>query len=463
MSSGIATVAYGFVILALFLLDRDSKTQVSSALWIPMAWLWISASRPVTQWLGAASAEETVDKVHEGSPLDLLIFAGLLAAGLMALFARRRLVGTFLRENWPLLVLILYCGVSVLWSDYSFVAFKRWIKACGSLVMVLVVLTDPDPAAAVKRLLSRSGFLLIPLSIMLIKYYPNLGVSYSPWTGTSYFGGVSTGKNGLGFVCLIFGLGSLWRVVEVLRCGELSRKTGPLIAHGAVLLMTLWLFRMADSATSLACFLGGGVLIAVTSLPGLIRKQTLVHLLVGTVLVLAFYGLILNPGMGAVEAVGRDSTLTGRTELWAQVLSWPGDPLFGRGFSSFWLGDRLEYFWRTIWWHPRQSHNGYIDAFLNLGWTGVTLLAFIMAWGYQNVIGWFRRDPEAGRLRLAYFVIALLYNMTESVFFEVHPVWIAFLLAIAVIPEPSRLEGRFYPSTRMAPSATTGSASAVMM
>jgi O-antigen ligase len=441
MSSSVATIAYSFLILVLFVLDRDRKSHVSSALWIPMAWLCISASRTVAQWL-AVGPEESLDQVSEGSPLDSVIFAGLIAAGLMVLFARGRLARTFLRENWPLLVLFSYCGVSILWSDFPLVSFKRWIKASGNLVVILVVLTDPDPAAAVKRLLARSGFLLIPLSMLLIKYYPSLGRSYSPWSGMAYYNGVSTGKNGLGFVCLIFGLGSVWRVLAVFRGAESSRKAGPLIAHGAVLLLTLWLFRMANSATSMACFLAGAVLIAVTSLPGLVRKQTGVHFLVGAILIGAFYGLILSPGSGAVEQLGRDSTLTGRTELWAQLISWPGDRIFGCGFSSFWLGERLKFFWETNWWHPKQSHNGYIEVLLNLGWTGVTMLTFVMAWGYQNVLGWFRRDEQAGGLRLAYFVVAILYNLTEATFFEIHPVWLAFLLAVTVVPDSLRSEGR---------------------
>ena len=45
----------------------------------------------------------------------------------------------------------------------------------GDLAMVLVVLTDPDPKLAFKRLLTRAGFLLVPLSVLLIKYYPELG------------------------------------------------------------------------------------------------------------------------------------------------------------------------------------------------------------------------------------------------------------------------------------------------
>lgn len=440
MPQAVATVVYGSLILALVLLDRDRKSRVSPALWIPVAWVSICASRMVSQWFAVTPAMESPDQYLEGSPLDRFVLTGLLAAGVVVLLARGRRAGTVLRANGPILLFFLYCAVSVLWSDYPDVAFKRWTKALGDIVMVLVVLTDPDPSAAVKRLLARSGFLLTPLSVLLIKYYPEIGRSYNPWTWTPYLTGVATGKNGLGFVCLVFGLASLSRVLETTRADGGPRRVGPLIAHGTLVAMTLWLFWKADSATSLACFLIGGGLIGVMSLPGLARKPSAVHLLTGAVLLLSVSTLFLNAGTGIVEAMGRDTTLTGRTALWDKALDMTVDPLFGAGFESFWLGKRLAKFWRIYWWRPNQAHNGYLEVFLNLGWTGVALLSLVMAWGYRNVGSALRRDPEAGRLRLAYFVVAAVYNLTEAAFKATHLVWIAFLLAVTIVPEPSRQE-----------------------
>src|SRR5271167_3765684 len=117
MSSSTAASLCAFLVLTLFLLERDSTSRVSSALWIPVVWLSICASRWVSQWLGGV-AGDTPEHALEGNPLDALIFSGLLAAGLMVLVARRRRVRVFLRANVPLLIFLAYCGVSVLWSDY---------------------------------------------------------------------------------------------------------------------------------------------------------------------------------------------------------------------------------------------------------------------------------------------------------------------------------------------------------
>ena len=114
-------------------------------------------------------------------------------------------------------------------------------------------------------------------------------------------------------------------------------------------------------------------------------------------------------------------------------------PWVGTGFESFWLGERAKALWETHWWHPNEAHNGYLEIFLTLGWVGVALLGFVMAWGYRNVVRSLRLSPELSRLRLAYFTVAVLYNMTEAGFKVMHPVWITFLLAIiATPPEGSR-------------------------
>src|SRR5207253_708166 len=142
MPQGIATVVFVVGILGLFLLDRDRESRTSPAIWIPVVWVSIGASRMVSEWLGAAPTLESPDKYLDGSPLDRLVLSALLAAGLMVLLARGQRTGMFLRANGPLLLFFLYGAVSVLWSDYPDVAFKRWTKALGNLVMVLIVLTD---------------------------------------------------------------------------------------------------------------------------------------------------------------------------------------------------------------------------------------------------------------------------------------------------------------------------------
>ena len=99
---------------------------------------------------------------------------------------------------------------------YPDVGFKRWVKAVGDFVMVLIVVSDRDPSVAIRRLLTRTGFLLIPLSVLMIKYYPDLARYYDRWDWSTYYSGVTTNKNALGVICLLFGLASVWQFLAAL-------------------------------------------------------------------------------------------------------------------------------------------------------------------------------------------------------------------------------------------------------
>ena len=435
----IATLVCALGILGLFLLNRERKTRSSWALLLPFFWLLIAGSRNVGEWL--ESGNPTSGDVYvEGNALDRNLLTVVIAAGVVVLFQRREKIGMFLRANWPLLIYFFYCGVSLLWSDYPFVGFKRWIRAWGDVVMVLIVLTERDWLASRRRLYAWTAFVLIPASILLIRYYPELGRAYG-LDGTLFWTGVGKNKNELGLICLVFGLPSVARLIDIYKGREGPGKTRALIAHVAIVVMTMYLLHVANSATSLACLgLGVGILL-LTSWRPVIRRPALIHVIVASMLLFTFSSLFLNIGSGVVENLGRNSTLTGRTELWAHALKLVENPVFGAGYESFWVGSRLEQM-RAFAMGVNQAHNGYLEIYLNLGWVGVTLLALVIVTGYRNVVAAFRRDPGPARLMLAYFVVAMAYNFTEGAFKFRNPVWISFLLAIMYIPQLASLKVR---------------------
>jgi exopolysaccharide production protein ExoQ len=439
--AGLATIVFAAGILGLFLLDRDPNTRTSKALWIAVIWLSLAGSRSLGQWIGALHGESVADTASvaavytEGSPTDRLVYSGLLLAGLVVLVARRQRVLGILRRNWPLVAFSLYCALSIVWSDYPDVAFKRWIKSLGDFVMVLVVLSDRERYAAVKRVLAWTGFLLIPASILLIKFYPSLGRGYNPWVWTPYYIGVTTNKNELGRISLLLGVAFLWRFLIAWRSEKLNMtRTRQLIAFGSCLAMVSWLLWMAHSMTSLFCFLMAASLLVATSFGTVIRRPWVVHAMMFAILAVSAGTLFLDLGSGILTTIGRDPTLTGRTDIWKLVLGMTGNPLLGTGFESFWLGPRLAKMWNLYWWHPREAHNGYIDLFLSLGWLGLVLFAIVLVTGYRTVAAAFRRNAEEGKLRLAFFVVALAYNFAESAFGTLSTVWICFLLATVSVP-----------------------------
>ena len=427
-------------IAGLFWLERERKTCTSAGLWIPVVWLLISGSRPVSAWLHLTPPTDHPDAYLEGSPIDRIVLTVLLALGLIALIKRGQQVARVLRANGPILLFFTYCAVSTTWSDYPEVAFKRWIKALGDLVMVTIVVSDVDPSAAVRRLLTRVSFLLLPLSVLLVKYYPDLGRGYTYFTWTPFYTGVSTDKNGLGLLCLVCGLGGLWQFLDVLQTRDMPHRRRRLMAQGAVLAMVLWLLSIANSVTSISCFVSGGIFIVMTRLFAWSRKPAVIHATVFGVMLLSIFAVFIAPASGLLESLGRNPTLTGRTDIWAHVIPLNSNPLLGTGYESFWLGDRLAKMWSIYWWHPNEAHNGYLEIFLNLGWIGVALLCLLLATGYRNIFAAYRCDPETGRVRLAYFVAAVLYSFSEAGFRELTPIWLFFLLAVIAIPTSSITE-----------------------
>src|SRR5262249_8826374 len=156
-----------------------------------------------SRWMNLRSSASVTDQMLDGNPVDRVVFTGLLLLGLIILVSRKQQVVKILQSSGPILLFLAYCLVSFLWSDFPGVAFKRWNKALGDWVMVMVVLTDPRPIAALKRLLSITTYTLIPLSILFIKYYPDIGRNYGRWLGEVHYLGVTTDKNTLGAICLL--------------------------------------------------------------------------------------------------------------------------------------------------------------------------------------------------------------------------------------------------------------------
>lgn len=434
MSPSLAACLFVLGIFILFGSDREPKARTSPTIWLPIIWLLISGSRPISSWLGRTSTI-TPEQYLEGSPLDAGIYALLLFSAVVLLIGRRRIVARVLQRNWLIVIFVLYCAISIAWSDFPGVALKRWIKSLGDYAMVLIVLTQHDCAGAIKHVFARVAFILLPLSILFIKYYPSLGRAYSlHWDGTQFFVGVADTKNMLGMTCMVFGFAAVWRILHTWsKPGRGRAKI--LVVHSILVAMAIWLLILSDSKTSLSCFVLTSGLIAAHTFSKVVRRHVVLHMLVAAVILCCFSVLFLGIGGGALEDMGRNPTLTGRTDIWAVLLSARTNPVFGTGFESFWLGQRLAYVWSfQIVDGITEAHDGYLEFYLNLGWVGVAFLAGLLWIGYRNILRLIKRDPEAGRLRLGLFVIAVVYNFTESGFRSTNLVWIALIFAITALP-----------------------------
>ena len=118
------------------------------------------------------------------------------------------------------------------------------------------------------------------------------------------------------------------------------------------------------------------------------------------------------------------------------MLPFAVNPWVGAGYENFWIGERINRIVATLGAGLNQAHNGYIEIYLNIGWVGLALLGIVILSGYWNILRGLRTDPEMGRLKLAFFLICLIYNFTEASFKMMSPVWITFLWAVMGTPKP---------------------------
>jgi O-antigen ligase len=425
MSPLIATILIGIGIIGLFVLDRNGEAQASKALWIPVVYLCICGSRSVSAWLGVNPLDE-VNGVYS-SPIDAAVNLVLLALGLIVLIARRRQSRLLLRRSGAVLLFYSYGLLSVLWSDLPFITFKHWTKGVEDVVMVLIVLTDKNPIMALRRLLTRSGFVLIPLSLLLSRYYPSLGRGWSK-SYEALVIGVTTEKNSLGIICLVFGLGSLWCFLRAYGDRKSAVRSRRLLAHGAMLGIVVWLLEMSHSLTASVSFvLASGVLVLASRLSTR-TKTARVHLIVGAALCIALFPLFVAPTL--VQSLGRDTTFSGRTKIWHILPGLVKNPWLGAGYETFLVGDRLVQLHSIIDKTFQEAHDGYLEVYLNLGWIGVSLFVLLLATGYQKIVAAFRRDPAGGSLRLAFFVAVLIEGLTEASFRMLTLTWFVLLWAI---------------------------------
>ena len=432
MPPSLATLfCFGFV---LWLFRRNSTTtpRLSKALWIPTIWVGIVASRPVGAWLSSGTAGSNFESYLDGSALDRNIFLLLLVAGVFVLARRPVDWRFFWSRNWWLVGYYLFCCLSILWAEYPFVAFKRWIKEVGTLIMILVILTEGFPVAAVRQVFLRSAYLLIPASILVIKYYLEIGRAYNEWTGAPMLCGVTTDKNALGRLSFVSALVLVWTLVQ--RSGSkrwiqhLCRRMPELF----ILLLSGWLLLKADSSTSKGCFAVGIIAFGCVWSNWPRRHPGLAGAAGVSFLLLSFVFLSV-PGCRSVvaENLNRRGDLTDRTEIWAGALALETNPLIGAGYSSVWLTNEGRNLKAKL--QMAHSHNGYLETYLNTGVIGLFLLFGIIGTAGMNAFRSVARGNEWGAIATALFFSCVIYNYTEVGFDNMSLVgFVIWLLAVRV-------------------------------
>jgi exopolysaccharide production protein ExoQ len=415
-------------VTALLVVERRGNASVSPALWLPTCWFLIAGSRPIGRWFGIGG-----QTAADGSQWDRMLLSALMLLAAVVCIKRKLSWLHFLRTNVWVLVLFLYMGVSIVWTDYPSVSFKRWIRSAGPILMAAVILSEQRPLQAAGSILRRCAYILIPTSLILIKYFPNFGRAYGRWNGLEMWTGVTDHKNGLGQLCAVSVIYFVWSlVVRRRKSADTDHENRWVVwADMTVLAVAVYLLvgpgKGAFSATSISTVIVGSV-VCVTLLMMRTWARPLTansEFLVGGLAL--GYLAVGNVVTSAVSQIlGRREDLTGRaTEIWPLVLEAAAlHPVLGTGYGGAW-GLEVGLSRAT---GVDQAHSGYLDLYLELGFVGVVLFAMFIV----SICGKVRREAKQ-QMEWAVFMLALLlvtltYNLAESAFFDVYLASIIFLV-----------------------------------
>jgi exopolysaccharide production protein ExoQ len=423
------------ILFTVYLLWLDVKKSAysSPALWIVVLFMFLAGTREFTAWFNLGGAGHSLEGYMEGSLIDAVVQLVFTLSGLAILFRRNIDWETVVLQNKWVWLYFLFGAISIVWSDFPFISFKRLIKAMGTLVIALVILTDEDPYEALWTVLRRLSILVLPASIILCKYFPELG--RLPHHGNWTYIGITTGKNMLGQLCLISGIYYSWHLL-LNRSGDedgLDQHPSPVFSC-FFLGMIAYLLSLADSATSLVCLIIAICIFLVSRVPEFARRPQ--QYIISGILLLVIIGLLdetFKLRENVLSAIGRDKDLTSRHPMWEDLLSMSTNPLLGSGYESFWLGDNLKYllykYGGII-----QSHNGYLETYLNLGIIGLALMVANIVSGCIKAMNWLEGHYSVGIIRLSIIVTVTLYNWTEASFYGVNNMFLLFFVAAMDVP-----------------------------
>jgi len=435
MSQQAALLGFLLYILWLFVKDARRRAGLSRSLWMVVVWLVIIGSRPVSSWFNFGGEAGSVAEAYDaGNPIERQIYFILIVAGLYSLFKRGLRLREVIQNNKWLFVFFLYWALSIFWSDAPLVAVKRWIKDLGNIVMVLLILTESDPIQAIKAAFVRCAFVLVPLSVLFIKFFSGLGRAYHVWSGEMMYTGVTTHKNSLGSCVMVLGLFVLWDFLDRQQMKPKAKDWAGFITDLSLLGMSAWLLIKAHSATALGCAALGIAVFAGLSLPAVrARAGRLECYAVAGVIVMWLLNSVVDvQKLILVDFLGRDLTLTTRTEVWPMLLHQSDNFLLGAGFNSFWSGDRLEMIYAQL--GIIQAHNGYLETYLNGGLLAVLLLVVLLFSASKSIKYELLSAGNYAKVRMMFLLIAIIYDFTEAAFNKMGLVWFALLLVIIQYP-----------------------------
>lgn len=363
----------------------------------------------VTVWFAV-----TYLPLPEFTALRYLCVLGLLA---ILVLDRNRLAPIFLKA-WPLFTVPILGLLSIGWSPYPGAAIREGI---------LLMLTAITCVSIAGRLTTTQILRAIWLAGIFATIYS------APHMDRFSSGGLYGSKNQFGaqmLFCLLLSLITF-----------LNEKESPLWRMLALPFIPIcFMFQlMADSATSLVFAILGIVALVgvkmfwspVTKVRALPILVIMICLALVLLLALAIWNMPDNQYVAKfLSLVGKDPTLTGRTEIWdiAELVS-AQHPLFGVGLEGFWqyntgMAQTLNELQYRAYGTKLTFHSAFWEVRVHLGLVGLGLFVYYLLWSSLRLfVLWFKD----GSLENSALVIIVVVNVTMA--FTESYLWSTFTTA----------------------------------
>jgi exopolysaccharide production protein ExoQ len=334
-----------------------------------------------------------------------------------------------------MLALVTFLLLSAAWSIDPSSTVRRGVVYLWFIIGTIGVVGSLDGDEAMD-LLGRVCALSAAASIVLLVISPS-----NAWMpDSSGLRGIYPHKNVFGQVMAIGALVSL----HAMRTSNSRRRLSKI----CTLILFTGLTFLSKSSTSLLTIFA---FCAVNSIITIFRQGRIGRIIgVFLIIVLVPAAAIAAWDPNALlEMIGKDPTLTGRTELWSYLLNKIGErPILGWGFRAFWSGHNP-----IVWdiqaklgWTVVSAHNGLLEALLEVGIVGSALFLFLWA---KNVVLALRcintSAKEVAISSLLVCGVVLMVGTTESVLMDPAILTSAFFMTGLMCEKAARR--RRYPTT----------------
>ena len=365
---------------------------------------------------------------------DKLIPLGYLpayaAGALLLVLAPASTLMALVRQPF-LVVLMLIVGVSLFWSTAPDITLRRVIAVYATTLGGVVLgarFRWPDLA----EVFATAFAILAVIAFLMSLAMPSIGVMHELFPGA--WRGVWADKNALGGIMTLgFAILSAAAMLNPSRAAI----WWPFAALAVLLVI------MSTSKTSLVSVilaLGGLMFVAIVRRGPAVSVATSWLAVLGLVMALC---VALFASDLVFKALGKDATLTGRTEIWtAAMRQIEKRPWTGYGYSAVYDDTSrwgpLPKIVKEAGWRPHHSHNTWIEQWLGLGVFGLAAWAMCFAQTVILAIVSIYRDKGA-YLAVPFLIVYGLTSLTESVAVNYNDFrWVIFVALAVKLCWPDR-------------------------